>query len=81
MFWSKKKKQQEPVKLDREALKAEALANARKAREQIGPENLERLGRLLGEQMKSEGLKAREKIRSMDHGHVADNLKIILKDE
>ncbi len=81
MFWSKKKKPQEPVKLDREALKAEAMANARKARAEIGEENLQRLAKVLGEQMKSEGLKARDKIYAMDKGHVADNIKLIIRED
>jgi hypothetical protein len=84
MFWSKKKakpaKKSVPVVLDREAAKAAAMANARKARAQIGDENLQKLAALLEGQMKSEGLKAREKIRQMDSGHVADTLRDLLDD-
>ena len=80
MFW-KKKKPQAPVKLDREALKAEALANARKARTEIGEENLQRLAEMLGREMNSEAQKARAKIRAMDKDRIADNIRAMMDED
>lgn len=65
----------------REALKAEAMANARAARAQIGDETLQKIARALSEQNKSPGKKAQDQIRAMDHGHVADHLKSLLDDK
>ncbi len=84
MFWFKKKKPQKPVVLDRDALKAEALANMRKARAQIGEDNLGRLAAMLKvPELKpaSDGDKARDLIRSMDKDKIADNLRYMLRED
>jgi hypothetical protein len=86
MFWHKKQRKagQDGAKNtpDREALKAQALENARAARARIGEEQLDKLGKILNEQMmKAEAQKARDQIRAMDKGHVADHIKTVLKDE
>jgi hypothetical protein len=84
MLWFKKKKPQKPVVLDREALKAEALAHMRKARTQIGEDKLDRLAAMLKvPELKpaSEGDKARDLIRSMDKDKIADNLRYMLRDK
>ena len=65
----------------REALKAEAMANARAARAQIGDETLQKIARALSEQNKSPGKKAQDQIHAMDHGRVADHLKSLLDDK
>lgn len=75
------KKKKPPQKPSREELIAQATANAAKARTEIGQENLDRIARALMEENKSEGLKAREKIRRMDQGRVADNLKSMLDEK
>jgi hypothetical protein len=62
----------------REALKAEAMANARAARAQIGDETLQKIAQALSEQNKSPGKKAQDQIRAMDKGHVADHIKSLL---
>ncbi len=89
-FWSKKKKPSaQPGKkppanpISKEAAKAQALANARNARAEIGEENLQRLAQLLQQQKKepSPGMKAREIIRAMDKGKVADNLRALMQED
>ncbi|PJB72417.1 MAG: hypothetical protein CO093_03010 [Alphaproteobacteria bacterium CG_4_9_14_3_um_filter_47_13] len=84
-FLKKKNVRKDPKKLSREELIAQAQQNARKAREELGEENIRRLAEAL-QQMnspahQSEGKRAQEKIRQMDKGHIADNLKIILKED
>lgn len=73
-----KKKKPKP---SREDILAEAKANAARAREEIGQENLDRIARALMAENKAEGLKARDRIRGMDQGKVADNLKAMLDDK
>ncbi len=65
----------------REALKAEAMANARAAREAIGDETLQKIAKALSEQNKSPGKRAQDQIRAMDNGHVADHIKSLLDDK
>ena len=83
MFGLFKKKTKK--KLSREDLIAQAQQNARKAREEIGEENVQRLAEALGNMHKpdhrSEGKNAQDRIRNMDKGHVADNLKALLGDD
>jgi hypothetical protein len=62
----------------REALKAEAMANARAARAQIGDETLQKIAQALSEQNKSAGKKAQDQIRAMDKEHVANHIKSLL---
>ena len=88
-FWPKKKKPpKKPAQkaasktISREDAKAQALANARKARAEIGEENLQRLAQLLQQKKEpSPGMKAREIIRAMDKGKVADNLRAMMQDD
>ena len=81
-FLKRKKKETKP---SREELIAQATANARKAREEIGDENLQRLAEAIRKMddpnYQSEGKRAQEQIKQMKEGHVADNLKIILKED
>lgn len=78
MFGLFKKKSKKP---SRDDIIAEATANAAKARAEIGQENLDRIARALMAENKSEGLKARDMIRTMDQGKIADNLKIMLDEK
>lgn len=81
LFRKNKKNKQ----LSREDIIKQAQANAAKAREEIGEENIKKLADALAKlddpHYQSEGKSAREKIRAMDKGHVADNLKIFLDDK
>ncbi|MCB9990092.1 MAG: hypothetical protein H6867_01770 [Rhodospirillales bacterium] len=78
MFGLFKKKSKKP---SRDDIIAQAKQNAAKARAEIGQENLDRIARALMDENKSEGLKARDEIRKMDQAHVADNLKITLRED
>ncbi len=85
MFWSKKKKAAAKT-ISKSDAKAQALANARKARAEIGEENLQRLAHLIQakeQQMKEKtpGMKARDIIRAMDKGKVADSLRAMMDDK
>lgn len=81
----KKKKKKTPQKLSREELIKQAQENARKAREEIGDENLKRMAealkRMEDPNAHSPGKQAQEKIKKMDKGRVADELKILLDDK
>ncbi len=81
-FFKKKKKQKKP---SREEIIAQAKANAAKAREEIGEENLDRIAEALKRMedpaYQSEGKRAQNEIKKMDKGHIADNLKIILGED
>jgi len=80
-----KKKKKEGQKPSREEIIAQANANARKAREEMGEENILRLAeaikRMEDPSHQSAGKRAQEDIKKMDKAHVADNLKIILKED
>ena len=78
MFGIFKKKKAKDGKPSREELIAQAQANMRAARQEIGEENIDRLAQLLSEDGRTPGSRAREQIRKADKGHVADNIKIML---
>jgi len=59
-------------------IRAQALENARAAREAIGDETLQKIAHALSEGQKSEGKRAQEKIRQMDKERVAEHLKSLL---
>lgn len=61
------------------ALRTEAMANARAARERLGDETIQKIAETLRKQ--SAGAKARELIREMDPAHVADHVKIMLDED
>lgn len=80
-----KKRKPPEKKPSREEIIAQATKNARKAREEIGDENIQKMAaalkRLEDPAQQSNGKQAQEQIKKMDQGHVADNLKIILKED
>ena len=61
-------------------LREEAMKNARKARETIGDETIQKIAQALSEQNKSAGKKAQEQIREMDKARVAEHLRSLLND-
>lgn len=79
MFWKKKKKV--PKKLSREALIAQAKANAAKARAEIGEDTLQKIAANMRKKEQSAVEQAKEKIRQMDKDKVADHLKIMIEDK
>lgn len=60
------------------ALRAEALENARLARERLGDDTIQKIAAALSEQNKSAGKRAQEEIREMDKARIADHLKSLL---
>ena len=79
------KKKKPPAKPSREDIIAQAKENARKAREEIGDENIQRLAQALRRMedpaRQSPGKQAQEEIKKLDKGRVADELKILLEDK
>lgn len=64
---------------DRAAIRAQALENARKARAVIGEETLQKIAAALQKKQESDMEKARNRIKSMDSGRVADNIKAMME--
>jgi len=82
----KKKKGKKDAKPSREELQKQAIANMRKARAEIGDENIQRMAAALKrmenpQEPQTEGGRAREKIKKMDSDRVADELKWMLEDD
>ncbi len=63
------------------SLRAQALENARAARERLGDETIQKISNALSEQNKSAGKKAQDQIRAMDKAVVAQHLKSLLDDK
>ena len=80
MFFRKKKPKAEK-KPSREELIAQAQENARRARENIGEETLERIAAAMAKKEQSATEQAKAKIREMDKAHVADHLKLLIEDK
>lgn len=67
-------------KPSREEIRAQAMENARRARAVIGEDTLQKIAAAMQKKQQSDMEKARTKIRSMDSGRVADNLKAMMED-
>ena len=78
LFGKGKKSEEQKAAEKSAALRAEAMANARAARERLGDETIQKIANALSEQNKSAGKKAQEQIRAMDKAVVADHLKSLL---
>lgn len=61
------------------ALRAEAMENARKARENLGDETIQKITEALNAQ--SAGKLARDKIRDMDKERIAEHLRSLLEEK
>lgn len=61
------------------ALRAEAMKNAREARERLGDETIQKIAEKLSEQ--SQGKKAQRELQAMDKATIADHLKMMLDDK
>lgn len=91
MFWKKKAKKNTPekkaktpektAKPSREALIAEATANANAARAAIGEENLEKIRQALEERKNSPRARALELLETMDKSKAADYVRLLSKDD
>ncbi len=86
MFWRKKNKNAgskggggaKPSSAD---IRAEALANARAARERIGDETIQRIAQALSEKENSPFEQARAKLRALDQDRLADNIRALLDEK
>lgn len=67
-------------KPSREEIRAQAMENARRARAVIGEDTLQKIAAAMQKKQQSDMEKARTKIKSMDSGRVADNLKAMMED-
>lgn len=65
----------------REEIRAQALENARRAREAIGEDTLQKIAAAMQKKQESDVEKARAKIKSMDSGRVADNIKAMIDEK
>lgn len=81
MFGKNKKTEAEKAAEKSAALRAQALENARAARERLGDETIQKIANALSEQNKSAGKKAQDQIRAMDKAVVAQHLKSLLDDK
>ena len=83
LFGKKKKKKQtaERQKPSREELIAQATANAKKAREAIGQDTLDRIAEAMEKKQRSAIEQAKRQIRSEDDGKVADHLKFMIDED
>lgn len=63
------------------ALREQAMANARAARERIGDETIQKIAASLKEQEKSPEQRAREKLAKMDQAVIADHIKLMIEDK
>ncbi len=85
MFGFFRKKKTKDNKPSREEILRQAQENARKAREEIGDENIQRMAEALQKMhdpdYQSAGKQAQDEIEKMDKGHVADNLKLLLEED
>lgn len=89
MFGFFKKKEKSSIKgkttksqSDRERIVAEAMQNARNAREEIGEETLDKIAQALKKREESVAMKqARAKIQNMDQDKLADGVKAFLYED
>ena len=65
----------------RQALIDQAMANTRKAKQELGEENIKRIAKALEEQESSIVEQCKRKIASMDEEKVADGVKSMLHDD
>ena len=86
MFWFGKKDKKTPSKPSRAEIIAQAQANARKARAEIGEETIKKIAEsFVEEQEKKEKAarqgridKARDEIRAMASGKIADHIRAMI---
>lgn len=84
MFGFFKKKKQTKIQdssPSREELVAEAMANARAAREEIGDETLDKIAAAMRKKEQSKVEQAKARIKSMDNDKIADNLRAFLDED
>ena len=78
---SKKLQKQQDQPKSREELKAEAMNNARAAREAIGEDTLDKIAEEMSKKQKSNVEKAKRDITSRDDNQIAENLRDLMNDD
>lgn len=63
------------------ALRNQAMKNARKAREAIGEEALQKVAAIMADKNKQAAARAKAEIEAMDKARIADHLKSLLDDK
>lgn len=84
MFWSqenKEKKAAQKAAKKSQKLRAQALANAKAARENIGEETLDRIVAAMTAKQKSNTEQAKAAIQGADKDRVAEELRYMFKEE
>lgn len=83
IFWKKKKPPEKPpaAARSREELLAEARENARRARENIGEETLDRIAAAMQKKQLSATEQAKEKIKKLDQDKVADHIRAMIDEK
>lgn len=81
MFGFGKKKKAKGQKPTRDALLAQAKENARKAREHIGEETLERIALALKKKEQSAVEQAKDRVKAMDRDKVADHIRLMIDED
>jgi hypothetical protein len=80
----KKKKAEAEAKAKAEksaALRAQAMENARGARERLGDDTIQKMAAILREKEGSAMKRAEEQIKGYDKSRIADNIKAMIEDK
>lgn len=83
MFWNKKKKAKKnktPEKLSGEALRTQAMDNARQAKEHLGDETVQKIAAIMAKKNSNPMAQAKAQIQKADSGKVIDSI-LYLRDE
>ncbi len=80
MFW-KKKKNKKTQETSREAILAQAKANAAAAREEIGDDTLDKIREALLKKENSPFAQAKKRIEAMDQDKVRDNVSLWMRED
>lgn len=62
-------------------IRAQAMKNVRQARAAIGEETLDKIAAAMRKKQSSDFEKAKEKIKSLDNGRVADNIRAMIDEK
>jgi len=81
MFWGKKKQNKQSPLSKSAALRQQAMANAKKARMEIGEETLDKIAHAMTKRQKNVTNKARSEIRNADADEVAQELLSMMQEK
>jgi hypothetical protein len=77
MFWNKKKNKK-PKALSGDELRAQAMENARAARENLGEDTVNRIAEIMAKKQHSPVAKAKAQIAAADQTRVEDSIRDLL---